>query len=180
MSPALRVSSEKQLYKQRDALTILAWGNIIFCLKSTGDCHIIFYITLSGISLYNTTKVYIVPRLLSIPCSGYIIFRRKKFFADWVRVLFYSGENSICVPTSQPWITFMAIFPEKPDFFLDCQCKTHERFILRNTHTILFSHLSKDCLDWLEAPVYPSWWQITWASVIPNWESSQMLPHRLL
>lgn len=35
-------------------------------------------------------------------------------------------------------------------------------------------------LLWLLAPVYPSWRQITLASVIPNLSSSQMFPHRLL
>ena len=141
MSPALRVSSEKQLYKQRDALTILAWGNIIFCLKSTGDCHTILILyNLKRNIVVQHNKGIIVPPLLSIPCSGYIIFRSKTFFADWVRVLFYSGENSICVPTSQPWITFMAIFLEKADFIIFLPMQNPRTFYpAKYTHYTIFS-----------------------------------------
>ena len=52
--------------------------------------------------------------------------------------------------------------------------------ILARVSSLVYTYVSEYCLDWLEAPVYPSWWQITWASVIPNWMSSQMLPHWLL
>ena len=42
--------------------------------------------------------------------------------------------------------------------------------------TYLNTHESRDDLEWLNAPEYPNWWQITSASVEANCTSSQMYP----
>ena len=47
---------------------------------------------------------------------------------------------------------------------------------VQTTIVYLNTHESADDLEWLNAPEYPNWWQITLATIISNSTSPQMYP----